>query len=106
MKELSGNLSGLASGQTKKIQKLYDSKPDPGSLISQPALERLVSLSHEIRRQIGVLINRDGRSSSNVSRSLKLRPISKKKIPGNFLEKFPGTHSQFKNLIIVPHRNS
>lgn len=61
MKELSGNLSGLGSGQIKKIQKLYDSKISSELLISQPALERLVSLSHEIRRQIGLLINRDGR---------------------------------------------
>lgn len=61
MKELSGNLSGLSSGQIKKIQKLYDSKSGPEFLISQPALERLVSLSHEIRRQIGALMNRDGK---------------------------------------------
>lgn len=61
MKEISGNVSGLASGQIKKIQKLYDSKSSPENLISQAALERLVSLSHEIRRQIGVLINREGR---------------------------------------------
>lgn len=61
MKELSGNLSGLASSQIKKIQKLYDSKMSSEYLISQPVLERLVLLSHEMRRQIGLLINRDGR---------------------------------------------
>lgn len=61
MKEISGNLSGLSAAQIKKIGKLYDSRISPEYLVSQAVLERLVSLSHETGRQIGLLINRDGR---------------------------------------------
>ena len=60
-KKLYGNTSGLRNTQIKRIENLYDYSTPP-EYISDPELARLlVELSHDIRRQIGVLIDRNGK---------------------------------------------
>jgi len=60
-KKLHGNTSGLRNTQIKRIENLYTFST-PGEYILDPELaEYLVELSHEIRRQIGLLIDRSGK---------------------------------------------
>ncbi len=60
-KQLYGNTAGLRNTQIKRIEKLYDFRT-PAEFIAEPDLaDLLVQMSHEIRRQIGLLINRNGR---------------------------------------------
>lgn len=60
-KRLYGNLSGLRNTQIKQIEILYDFTTPGELIIDADAAEKLVSLSHDIRRQIGLLINRSGK---------------------------------------------
>ncbi|MBU2430145.1 MAG: GTPase HflX, partial [Proteobacteria bacterium] len=62
-KKLHGNLSGLRNTQIKKIEDLYTFSTPPEYLIDPELAFNLVSLSHEIRRQIGILINRNGKAA-------------------------------------------
>ncbi|MFO7751292.1 MAG: GTPase HflX [Desulfobacteraceae bacterium] len=62
MKKPFGNISGLKSTQLKRIEKLYLFKTPPDQLITPSQLEELSSISYEIRRQIGLLISRAGKT--------------------------------------------
>ncbi|MDM8526485.1 GTPase HflX [Desulfococcaceae bacterium HSG8] len=61
MKRLFGNTGGLKSDQLRRLENLYRRRIPPEFLIT-PELARDISrLSHEIRRQIGLLIDRQGK---------------------------------------------
>ena len=61
MKKLFGNTTGLKANQIRRLENLYRRRIPPEFLIT-PELTRDISrLSHEIRRQIGLLINRLGK---------------------------------------------
>lgn len=60
-KKLHGNTSGLRNTQIKKIERLYTYSTPPEYIIDPDLAADLISLSHEIRRQIGILINRNGK---------------------------------------------
>ncbi len=61
MKKVYGNTAGLKAGQLRRLENLYRRRVPPEQILT-PELARDVSLlSHEIRRQIGLLINRQGR---------------------------------------------
>ena len=61
MKRIFGNCAGLKASQTRRLENLYRRRVPPEVLVT-PELARDVSLlSHEIRRQIGLLVNRQGR---------------------------------------------
>ncbi|TFG41775.1 MAG: GTPase HflX, partial [Syntrophobacterales bacterium] len=61
MKKIYGNTAGLKAGSIRRLENLYRRRVPPEFLVT-PELARDVSLlSHEIRRQIGLLINRQGR---------------------------------------------
>jgi GTP-binding protein HflX len=61
MKRIFGNCAGLKAGQTRRLENLYRRRVPPEVLVT-PELARDVGLlSHEIRRQIGLLVNRQGR---------------------------------------------
>lgn len=61
MKRLFGNTIGLKANQTRRIENLYRRRIPPQFLISSRLARDLTSLSSEIRRQIGLLINRQGK---------------------------------------------
>ena len=62
MKKIFGNIAGLKSTQIQQLENLYLFKTQPQDLISREQAEKLVKISHEIRRQTGVLINRAGKT--------------------------------------------
>ena len=61
MKQIWGHIRGLKPGQLKRIENLYRRRVQPHMLISQELARDAARLSHEIQRQIGLLINRKGR---------------------------------------------
>src|SRR4030042_877354 len=63
MKRRFGNTGGLKAGQIQKLETIYRRRSLPQELISQPLLRDICRLSQEIRRQIGVLINRQGEAT-------------------------------------------
>lgn len=55
-----GNTLGLKPNQLKRIQKLYDRRVPPHRIVNQEFARQLTEISHEIRRQVGVLVDRSG----------------------------------------------
>ncbi|MCG8565886.1 MAG: GTPase HflX [Desulfobacterales bacterium] len=60
-KDIFGNTAGLRSTLIKRIENLYAFKSQPEEIASPELVLELVEISHEIRRQIGVLLDRNGR---------------------------------------------
>jgi GTP-binding protein HflX len=61
MKRLFGNTGGLKTNQIRRLENLYRRRIQPKFLISYELTRDLSSLSHEIRRQVGLLVNRQGK---------------------------------------------
>jgi len=61
MKRVFGNVAGLKTSQMRRLERLYRRRTPPEALISPELARDLSLLSHEIRRQIGILVNRQGR---------------------------------------------
>ena len=61
MKKLFGNTAGLKASQIRRLENFYRRRIQPQFLISNELTRDLSKLSDEIRRQIGLLINRQGK---------------------------------------------
>ena len=61
MKRLFGNTVGLKANQIRRLENFYRRRIQPQFLISPELTRDLNLLSNEIRRQIGLLINRQGK---------------------------------------------
>ncbi len=55
-----GNTSGLKPNQLRRIEKLYTRRIPPNQILTTEFARQIAELSHETRRQIGVLIDRKG----------------------------------------------
>jgi len=79
MKKLFGNTAGLKANQIRRLENFYRRRIQPKFLISQELTRDLSKLSHEIRRQIGLLVNRQGKVAFVIvgdSRKIVIPPIS------------------------------
>jgi GTPase len=63
MKKLFGNIGGLKASHIRKLGNLYRRRLPPQFLITFELARDIIRLSHDIRRQIGLLINRQGKIS-------------------------------------------
>jgi len=61
MKRLFGNTSGLKANQIQSLENLYRRRVPDNFLITPELAAEISKLSHEMRRQIGLLVNRRGR---------------------------------------------
>ncbi len=61
-KAVIGNTSGLKATQIKRIENLYHLKTPPESVFTRQQADELAAVSHDISRQIGLLINREGKT--------------------------------------------
>ena len=61
-KQLYGNIEGLRNTQIKLIENLYQYQTLPEYLADPELVRNLVRLSYEIKRQIGILIDRNGKT--------------------------------------------
>ena len=61
MKRLFGNIGGLKANQIRRLENLYRRRIPPHLLITFELARDISRLSHEIRRQIGLLVNRLGK---------------------------------------------
>ncbi|HMF55531.1 MAG TPA: GTPase HflX [Pyrinomonadaceae bacterium] len=55
-----GNTQGLKANQLRRIEKLYQRRISPHQIVTPEFARQMSELSHETRRQIGVLIDRKG----------------------------------------------
>lgn len=61
MKKLFGNIGGLKASHIRKLGNLYRRRLPPQFLITFELARDIIRLSHDIRRQIGLLLNRQGK---------------------------------------------
>ncbi len=61
MKKTYGNTAGLKANQIKRLEKFYRRRIPPEFLLSLELAREVCRLSREIRRQIGILVNRRGK---------------------------------------------
>jgi len=61
MKKIYGNTHGLKASQLRRLENIHRRKVSPGNIASRDLVRELSRISAEIRRQVGVLINRQGR---------------------------------------------
>jgi GTP-binding protein HflX len=61
MKKVFGNTTGLKANQLRRLEALYRRRVPPEFLITAELAREVSLLAHELRRQIGLLINRQGR---------------------------------------------
>ena len=60
MRELDGETNGLKALQIKRLESTYRRKVKGDSLVTVPLARHLTEISHELGRQVGVLIDRSG----------------------------------------------
>jgi GTP-binding protein HflX len=60
IKQLHGNLFGLKPSQLNALERLYRRRVPPGEMVTLDLARQMLELSLDIRRQIGILINRSG----------------------------------------------
>src|SRR5688572_6489321 len=83
-----GNTGGLKPNQLKRLQKLYDRRVPPHRIINQEFARQPTEISHEIRRQVGALVDRSGYVESVVvgdASSIELPDISRARAGGSRL---------------------
>jgi GTPase len=61
MKKVWGNIKGLKAAPLRRLENFYRRRVPPAFLITAELARDMAALSHDIQRQIGVLINRAGR---------------------------------------------
>jgi GTP-binding protein HflX len=61
MKKIFGNTSGLKANQIRRLANIYRRRIPPEFLVTFELARDLCLLSHEIRRQIGLLVTRQGK---------------------------------------------
>jgi GTP-binding protein HflX len=59
-REIFGNIAGLKPSIIRSLEKLYRRKVPPQSIITPELAQELAHLSHQLNRQVGLLINRKG----------------------------------------------
>ncbi|HYV03376.1 MAG TPA: GTPase HflX, partial [Blastocatellia bacterium] len=57
---IEGNLQGLKPNQIHRLEKLYKRRIPPREIVTQEFARQLSEASHELNRQVGVLVNRNG----------------------------------------------
>jgi GTP-binding protein HflX len=62
MKKIFGSTAGLSASQIRALENLYLFTTTPDDLISREQLDAMVAVSTDIRRQVGVLIARNGKT--------------------------------------------
>ncbi len=60
IKDVIGNTAGLKANQLRRLEKLYTRRIAPHQIVTPEFARQLAELSHEIRRQVGALIDRSG----------------------------------------------
>jgi GTP-binding protein HflX len=100
MKKIFGNSGGLKANQIRRLEKLYRRRIPPEYVITFELAKELGSLSHAIRRQIGLLINRSGKITCVIvgdHRKIVIPDISEYRIAPGRLRGLRCIHTHLNN---------
>ena len=105
MKKIFGNTNGLKAVQIKRIETLYHHRIPPEAIISEPLAAEICAISHDIRRQVGLLINRSGKIDSVIigdHQGIMLPDTSHYKAPPGRLKGLRCVHTHLKQEPLTP----
>jgi len=100
MKKIFGNSAGLKANQIRRLERLYRRRIPPEYVITFELAKELGSLSHAIRRQIGLLINRTGKITCVIvgdHRKIVIPDISEYRIAPGRLRGLRCIHTHLNN---------
>ncbi len=95
---ITGNIHGLKASQVKRLESLKNRKPVPTRIISVELSRTLCEISHEIERQVGVLIDRRGRIiyvCVGNAQSIPMPPVERRAL--NRLSEVRFVHTHLRN---------
>ena len=99
MPSLHGNITGLKSSQVKALERIYNRRIPANELITPELARFLTELSYDIRRQIGLLIDRQGGISHVIvgdDREIYIPELTRFKIAGAGLRGLRCIHTHLK----------
>ena len=105
MKKIFGNTIGLKAAQTKRLETLYHHRIPPESVISEALADEICTISYEIRRQVGLLVNRAGKIDTVVigdHQGIMLPDTSHYKAPPGRLKGLRLIHTHLKQEPLTP----
>jgi len=105
MKKIFGNTNGLKAVQIKRIEALYHHRIPPESVVNEALAEEMCAISNEIRRQVGLLINRSGKVDSVIigdHQGIMLPDTSHYKAPPGRLKGLRCIHTHLKQEPLTP----
>ncbi len=91
--------------QIKRIETFYHHRIPPESVISETLADEICAVSHEIRRQVGLLINRSGKVDSVIigdHQGIMLPDTSHYKAPPGRLKGLRCVHTHLKQEPLTP----
>jgi len=100
MKKIYGNTGGLKATQIRRIENLHHYRVPPEEVISEPLAAEICLLTHETRRQIGLLIDRSGRLVTVIvgdHRKIEIPDTSDYKAPPGRLKGIRCVHTHVKD---------
>ncbi|MBN1931480.1 MAG: GTPase HflX [Desulfobacterales bacterium] len=100
MKRLFGNTGGLKANHVQRLEKLYRRRTPPEFIITPELSREISNLSFEIRRQIGLLINRLGKVAYVIigdHQGIVIPDISDYRIAAGRLRGLRCIHTHLKN---------
>jgi len=104
MKKLFGNTNGLKTTQIRNIEKLYRYRIPPATIVTPQIIKKLSTLSSEINRQIGLLVNRSGKIISVIvgdNKQIMLPDTSEYRTPPGRLKGLRCIHTHLMFAITV-----
>ncbi len=105
MKKLFGNTGGLKPNQIKRLQILYRRRVPPEYLITNELAREITRFSYQIRRQIGLLINRQGKIASVIigdAQSIHIPDTSEYRASPGRLKGIKCIHTHLHNEPLTP----
>jgi GTP-binding protein HflX len=100
MKSLHGNTQGLKPNQLRRIEKLYQRRIPPHQILTPEFARQISELSHEIRRQLGVLIDRKGYIEFVIvgdARQIELPDFKRVRVAGDRFRGLRCVHTHLRN---------
>ncbi len=105
MKRLWGNTGGLKSNQLRRLEKLYQRRIPPEFVITPQVADEIAGLSQEIRRQIGLLITRQGKIVYVIvgdGQQIVIPDLSEYRVMPGRLKGVRCIHTHLKNELLTP----
>jgi GTP-binding protein HflX len=99
MKQIWGNTKGLKPDQLRRLENLYRRRIQPAVLISPELVRDMAQLSHELQRQIGLIIDRKGRITHTIvgdSQSILIPSLEAYRMDPGRLRGVRCVHTHFK----------